>query len=86
MLANIDRHVITKRGLIVSNRQLIAVRSITNKKNLEKLRLQLVNARQCLVEKERIIEGLRLDLAHLVDQLPRLKQNNGRSSTHMAIE
>ena len=70
----------------MSNQQFIAVKSITNKKNLEKLKQQLVAAHQCLVEKDRIIEGLRFDLAHLVDQLPRLKQNNGRSSTHMSIK
>jgi hypothetical protein len=57
------------------NQQCIAVKSITTKKGLEKLKQQLVLANQCLVEKDKIIEGLRIDLAHLVDQLPRIKQN-----------
>ena len=63
------------------NQQFIAVKSITNnKKDLEKLKQQLVNAKQCLLEKDAIIEGLRLDLAHLVEQLPRLKHNNANRS------
>jgi hypothetical protein len=63
------------------NQQFIAVKSITTKKGLDKLKQQLVVANKCLIEKDRIIEGLRLDLAHLVDQLPRIKQhqNNDRS-------
>ena len=61
--------------------QSIAVKSTTtSKKDLERLKQQLISARQCLLEKDAIIEGLRLDLAHLVEQLPRLKHNNSNSS------
>ena len=69
------------------NHQLIAVKSIHVKKDLKKLKQQLTVIRECLVEKDKIIEGLRLDLANLVDQLPRLKQHNGMLSTnHVSIK
>ena len=61
----------------MSNHQCIAVKSIYTKKGLRKLKQQLKLAHQNLLEKDKIIEGLRLDLAHLVNQLPRLKQDNG---------
>lgn len=41
-------------------------------RDFKKLKQQLSMAQQCLLEKDRIIEGLRLDLAHLVEQLPRI--------------
>jgi len=66
----------------VSDRQNISVKSITTKKDLEKLKQQLIAAHQGLVEKDRIIEGLRLDLAHVVDQLPRLQQQNKCNKTY----
>lgn len=67
----------------MSDNQLIAVKStnfksidLNVKKNLKKLKQQLIVVRECLVEKDKIIEGLRLDLAHLVEQLPKLKENH----------
>lgn len=69
------------------NHQLIAVKSINVKQNLKNLKQQLSVIRECLVEKDKIIEGLKLDLAHLVDQLPRLKQHNRMlSSNHVSIK
>ncbi len=59
------------RELSVDN-QHIAAKSI---KDLKKLKQQLNMANQCLIEKDRIIEGLRSDLANLVEQLPRLQPN-----------
>ncbi len=54
----------------VNNQQFIAVKST---KNLRQLKHQLSMAYQSLEEKDKIIEGLRLDLAHLVDQLPKIQ-------------
>ena len=56
----------------MGNQQFIAVKST---KNLKQLKLQLNMAHQSLEEKDKIIEGLRLDLAHLVEQLPRIQPN-----------
>ena len=63
----------------MNHNQPIAVKSIYTRKGLKKLKQRLMVAHQHLIEKDKIIEGLRLDLAHLVNQLPRLKQNNGLS-------
>lgn len=70
----------------MSNHQFIAVKSITNKKDLDKLKQQLVAAHKGLIEKDKIIEGLRLDLAHLVDQLPKLKQYSDRLVNQIATK
>ncbi len=70
----------------MSNHQFIAIKSITNKKDLEKLKQQLFAAKQGLMEKDKIIEGLRLDLAHLVDQFPRLKQSSDGSVNQIATK
>jgi hypothetical protein len=53
----------------MSNQQFIAVKPT---KDVKKLVQQLGVARESLLEKDRIIEGLRLDLANLVEQLPRI--------------
>lgn len=53
----------------MSNQQFIAVKPTKDAKKLEQ---QLGVARERLLEKDRIIEGLRLDLANLVEQLPRI--------------
>lgn len=60
----------------MNHNQFIAVRSLYAKKGFAKLKQQLVVAHQDLMEKDRIIEGLRFDLANLVNQLPKLKQNH----------
>lgn len=70
----------------MDNNQLIAVKSMSTKKDLKKLKQQLTVVRECLMEKDKIIEGLRLDLAHLVNQLPRLKENNVMSTSHISIK
>jgi hypothetical protein len=59
----------------VSNQQFIAVKSIKSIKNLKQLELQLSMAHQSLEEKDKIIEGLTLDLAHLLEQLSRIQPN-----------
>ena len=58
----------------MNNKSCIAIKSVQKNRGLEKLKLQLIVARQDLLEKDKIIEGLRLDLAHLVNQLPKIKQ------------
>lgn len=45
------------------------------KKKFEALQQALYLAQQSMLEKDRIIEGLRFDLANLVDQLPSIKAN-----------
>lgn len=59
----------------VSNNQLFAVKSFSKIKGFAKLKQELIVANKTLIEKDLIIEGLRLDLAHLVNQIPKLKTN-----------
>lgn len=47
--------------------------AVKPKKKFEALQQALHVAQECMLEKDRIIEGLRFDLANLVDQLPSIQ-------------
>lgn len=61
------------------HQQTVSVSSTTARKYLRKLKHRLVVANQCLVAKDKIINGLRLDLDHLVGQIHKIKQYKDRS-------
>jgi len=49
--------------------------AVRPKNKFEALQRALYLAQQCMLEKDRIIDGLRFDLANLVDQLPSIQAN-----------